>query len=307
VRNSKKPLNSKRLSVKNLKVSLPLEQPEINWEEMKNTNFEMWFRYNLQNEKNLEWIDKNNYAFTFYKTDVGYWILNNYLRNIEVKPPLDMPTYINIYKIVQSGGASNIIKFIDESMDNKQTGMQVFRGIKRDKNFDIEPGNSYIERSYSSTTSNFCIAKSFINSNCCILSFRIPDNILSYDFKNNPQDFYSQEEEILIERNIVYHIGNPLIINDVYFYPCVISHINSNENLVKSELENQYNYLKYFKQEYKRLKSGTAQEILENLEKNRKYTFAPLLPNFDGDYNSLCLDNTMKSQVYELAKKKYKK
>lgn len=307
VRKTKKP-KSKR-SVRN-KVSLPLvysKKPEINWDEIKNTNFELWLRYNLKNAQNLNWVDNNNYALAFYKTDVGYWTLNNYLRNIQTKPPQD-PIYINIYDIVISGGASHIITFIDESMNNKQTGLQVFRGIRRDKKFNIEPGSSYLEPSYSSTTTNFCIAKGFINNNCCILSFRMPDNILSYDFKNNPQNFHSQEDEILIQRNIVYHIGNPHIINDVYFYPCVITHTqNIDPKYIQSDLKKQSDFLVNFKQEYKRLKSGTAQEILENLEKNRKYTFAPLLPNFDGDYNALCLDNTMKEQVYELAKKKYGK
>jgi hypothetical protein len=284
---------------------LASKEPEINLDEMKKRNFEVWFRYHLKNMENLDWIDNSDYALSFYKTDVGAYILNNYLRNIQITPPKDS-VYINIHNIFLSGGAYNVIKYIDESMNNNQKGVQVFRGIRNDKNFNLRTGGSYIEESYSSVTTNFCVANKFINKKCCILSLRIPDNILSYDFKNSDQQFHSNEDEILIEKNIVYHIGNPSIINDVCFYPCVITRKeNIDPKYIDLELKKQNDFLIDFKKEYKRLKSGTAEEILENLEKNRLYKFLPLLPNFDGDYNRLCLDNTMKEQVYELVKKKY--
>jgi len=109
-------------------------------------------------------------------------------------------------------------------MNNKQKGMQVFRGIKPSETFKIEPLKSYEECGYSSVSQNFCSASQFSNrKNCCVLSFEIPKDILSYDYKNNPYQFLSEEEEILVQRNILYHVGEPVIVNEMLFYPCIIT------------------------------------------------------------------------------------
>ena len=246
------------------------------------------FMKQLRTGGDMKWINTSNIALTVYKTDIGFYNINNYLR----KNPFV---------------SDHVIDLIDKGMNNKQKGVQVFRGIRPTETFKIEPLKSYKEYGYSSVSRNFCSAFHFSNGkNCCVLSFEIPKDILSYDYKNNPYQFLSEEEEILVQRNIVYHIGEPVIVNEMLFYPCVITNMKETGKL-KKLMDKQSEFIKNFRVNYNKTKSGSAQEILENLEKNRSTPFLPLLTNLEYFYHELCLDKKMYNQVKKLAKEKYEK
>ena len=235
-----------------------------------------------------KWINNSNIALAVYQTDIGYKALNTYLR----KNPFS--------------SSDHIVNLIDKGMNNKQKGIQVFRGIRQSDNFRIAPFTSYGEYGYSSVSPNFCSAVKFSRGDCCVLSFEISKDILSYDYKDNPYKFFSNEQEILVQRNIVYHIGEPVIINQTMFYPCVVIKMENTSKL-KKLIDKQSEFLRNFSVDYNKIKSGSAEEILENLEKNRPYQFLPLLPNLESSYDNLCLDKKMYAEVEKLAKEKYKK
>jgi hypothetical protein len=247
------------------------------------------FMKQLRSGGDMKWINTINIALAVYQTDIGFYAINNYLR----KNPF---------------GSNHIIKLIDKGMNNKQKGIQVFRGVRPSENFKIEPLKSYGEYGYSSVSPNFCSAVKFSNrENCCVLSFEITNDILSYDYKNSLYAFHSDEEEILIQRNIVYHIGEPVIINEMLFYPCVVTKMDNSDKLKKLIDKQTKSITKFRDIDYNKTKSGSAEEILDNLEKNNPYPYSPLLVNLDLYYNNLCLDKKMYKEVEKLAKDKYGK
>jgi hypothetical protein len=97
----------------------------------------------------------------------------------------------------------------------ENSGKKVYRGIKP---FVIE--NDFIERGFSSTTTNIDIAaKNYTDGECCVLYFEIPNNVNSYKY---PEKGY-KEEEILIQRNIQYlNISEMGSYSGVKIFTCTI-------------------------------------------------------------------------------------
>lgn len=288
-----------------------LNNKEINQplKSLKSTAFINWWQHILTTTPNLLWINTPYLALIFYKTDAGYILINNTLRGRELDK-----YFIDIYKNTISCfnmDKIRIINLIDKGLNDKQKGMQVFRGIRKEQNkgFNIDNNTSYKELGYSSTSTDFCVSRKFIGE-CCILSFEIPSNLLSVDYKDITRSFLDDEKEILLERNIIYYIGNSMTINSVVFYPCVLTKIGEelDQNSLLFRMKKQEDYLNYFKDiEFLKSKSGTPEEILTILENNSPYKHGNFIFNFDVNYSSLCLDEKMKPLVYELALKKYPK
>lgn len=281
------PVNNNKLNIWFKKVLKKFPQ-YIKFEKDKSYAFEYWFRYMLREHPDLNWIDNKNYALLFYQTDNGYRLINKALREFN-----------------KENRINRIVSIIDKSLNKEQSGSQVFRGIIQSSEFKFSPYSTYREYGYSSTSLNFCSAIKFLyEKSCCVLSFKITNDILSYNYDNSPYGFFSEEKEILVQRNINYFLGHPLIINDIVFYPCVVSKIGKkvSKEEIKKLMNEQMEFLINFRDKQN---IETPEEILKNLEENRLYKFLPLLVNFDFDYDWLCLNKKMKDKVYELAKKKY--
>ena len=91
------------------------------------------------------------------------------------------------------------------------------------------------------------------------------------------------------------------------FYPCVVTKMDNSDKL-KKLIDKQTKFITKFRDiDYNKTKSGSAEEILDNLEKNNPYPYSPLLVNLDLFYNNLCLDKKMYKEVEKLAKDKYGK
>jgi len=82
----------------------------------------------------------------------------------------------------------------------------------------LKEGGSLISKNYSSISYDKEIPKNFINENvgCCVLSFKIPMDIKSFDFEplEKKHKHLENEKEILLERNIEFEIVDK--INGIY-------------------------------------------------------------------------------------------
>lgn len=279
--------------------------------------------YSLKKLPHLDWITNKNLALSFYKTDLGYLVINNYLRQIKIEQFLENimkkdedekyeenKEYVKTLNTL-SDKVDKVIHLIDKSMNKKQSGTQVFRGLKQIPIFSpIDSGKIYKEMSYSSTSLDFCQSWKFMDqkSKCCVLSFKIPDNIKSIDYKDIGEGKdESGEDEILIQRYITYHIGESIIIGGVKFYSCVITPSKEDIKDVKYDLEKQLDYLRFFKSEYERIRGRNLEEIMEYYDKNKPNYLSRYVSivNFDHYYRDLCLDNDFKDKVLSLLKVKY--
>jgi len=278
----------------------------------KKSDMELVYYYKSKNLPHLDWITTKNLALSFYKSDLGYVVINNHLRQIKIEQyiknkGLKENDYIKEYiKTVNtlSKKVDKTINLIDKSMNKKQSGTQVFRGLQKVPGFSpFDSEKIYREMSYSSTSLNFCQSWRFMDrkSKCCVLSFKIPDNIKSFDFKDigGGKD-ESGEEEILIQRDIIYHIGESITIGGVKFYSCVITPDKDVKDVeVKLGLEKQLDYLRIFKNDYQKIRGKTPEEIMKYFDKN-KPSYSNTIHTFDYSYAELCLDTDLKDKVKSL-------
>jgi hypothetical protein len=133
-------------------------------------------------------------SLAFYK-GTGYGVINAKLRENyiydedigkkEFKSDKILNDIANIDAAIKRSGKSN-------------SGTKVYRGLSH---FVFQDQNEFIEKGYSSTTTDIDIAtKSYTDGKCCVLFFEIPNNVNSYTY----QEKSYKESEILIQRNIQY-------------------------------------------------------------------------------------------------------
>ena len=89
-------------------------------EQLKKNFFSRWFSYQMDKDRSLEWINDSDAALFFYKTDYGYRLINAVLRGSK---PVNIP--------VSNITIKQIIKLIDDKLNKKQQGKQVFRGVRQ--------------------------------------------------------------------------------------------------------------------------------------------------------------------------------
>jgi len=113
------------------------------------------------------------------------------------------------------------IKEIDAVMSYKNTGITVYRGVNH---LTTEfRDDFFIERGFSSTSTSLEVTRDFLSGGCCVLSMTIPHHIKSYRYK---KDNFFKEDEILLQRNILYVVGKPYMESGMTIYPCTISPSN---------------------------------------------------------------------------------
>jgi hypothetical protein len=106
-------------------------------------------------------------------------------------------------------------------MNYSNTGRLVYRGIGKEY-----LQTKFLERAFSSTTTDIKIAKRFAlkgcpsRSHCYILMITIPNTVASYKYTSILDD----ESEIILQRNIMYEfIGLPFLQDGFMVQHCMIS------------------------------------------------------------------------------------
>jgi hypothetical protein len=275
------------------KLSNPLSEKGEKY--LKKMDYNSWFYYKMKQFPNLEWIENSEDALTLYKSNYGYKLINLFLRGSK---PINIP--------VSKKQIKKIISLIDQSLNKNQKNMTVFRGVRPNELFNVVPNSIYEEDGYSSTSTNFCVSVKF-SPLCCILCFEIPKDITSYDFSgHNLTKFMADEKEILLEKGIVYHIGEPMVIKNSTYYPCVITKSGKPyiEKTIKNKLKKQNEYLQEFRS--LQMVEKTPTQILEMMEKEFGVKMKENYFQFFPEYWSLCLDREKIDDVYELYLQKYK-
>ena len=166
-----------------------------------------------------------------YKED-GYLDINHFLRSTPIAVPLDLNEskinkYISDLKIKKDDYKTHVkkqlehIKNIDSYMNYHPSNKTFYRGFSHmGDTFSklLKEGGSLISKNYSSISYDKEIPKNFINENvgCCVLSFKIPMDIKSFDFEplEKKHKHLENEKEILLERNIEFEIVDK--INGIY-------------------------------------------------------------------------------------------
>jgi uncharacterized protein YbcC (UPF0753/DUF2309 family) len=170
-------------------------------------------------------------SLLYYKED-GYLDINNFLRTTPITVPKNLNStkinkHIKDLKIKKNDYKEyvekqlNHIKNIDSYMTYTPYSKTFYRGFSHmNDTFDklLKEGGSLISKNYSSVSYDKNIPKNFINENvgCCLLSFKIPMDIKSFDFEplEKKHKHLEQEKEVLLERNIEFEIIEK--INGVY-------------------------------------------------------------------------------------------
>ena len=137
-----------------------------------------------------------------YYQDTGYESINQALRE---KYTLAMDPYLH-----------HCIKEIDGSMSYDHTGLTVYRGISHSP--DLSKG-WYHERAFSSTSTSIQVTEGFAKSHCCIFVMTIPSNVKAYQYR---KDNFFKEDEVLLQRDLMYIVHEPHMEKGVKIYPCTI-------------------------------------------------------------------------------------
>jgi len=154
-------------------------------------------------------MSSQNECLRYYQnlgyTDINQSLRTKYIHEIERDDP-------SLY---------HCIKEIDASMSDQNTGITVYRGVNH-----LTPefrDDFFIESGFSSTSTSIEVTHTFLSEGCCILSMTIPRNIKSYRYK---KDTFFKEDEILLQRDILYVVGKPYMESGMTIYPCTISPSN---------------------------------------------------------------------------------
>ena len=127
----------------------------------------------------------------------------------------------------------NIIMFIDKSMIKPNENIIVYRAmdLSMRKIFDdlLKDKETIVFKNYSSTTYSFDIAKDYGD---VIICFKLPKNILHFDFTKTKNFSIKEEKEILLQRNLIIEIVDK--INEVF----IVNIKNQNmEEIKNSDIE----------------------------------------------------------------------
>jgi hypothetical protein len=227
--------------------------------------------------------------------------------------------YQNINKLLRIPDKDtlfNHIKKIDKTLTNKHEGETVYRGIPNLSTLlksTTEAGfnHTFIDHGYSSTTTNFCKSYSFLKAGtCCILAFTIPKGVKGFSFNEKDKtDFKNMnEDEILLERNLQYFLTEPVVINKLTVYPCIVKKYipNVSEEDIKNALLVKENLVKMKDEIPKQTEDYIVDQIIEWIDKQPLKSTEKW--NFDYAFQYLCLlDKSKKDKVYELFQERIKK
>ena len=153
-------------------------------------------------------------SLKFYQ-GTGYGVINNFLRDPDFKE--------SVLRYSKTDSTVAHINNIDESMSYNNLGeTYYYRGIPGA--FipqSIQSSSSIIvNTSFTSTTSDQKNARSFVDEGgCCVLVFKIPDNLKTYIYTYKGK---YKESEILVQRNTQFKIKQKISRNiylaDLYKY-----------------------------------------------------------------------------------------
>ena len=226
-------------------------------------------------------------SLSFYQGN-GYLKINKFFRDFQ-----------DLDKIIKH------TKRIDNVLTTKHVGKTVYRGISNlsallDITSEAGFDHTFIDHGYSSTSTDFCKAVRFTENSCCVLSFSIPEGIKGFHFSEDENNDFMKmkEDEILLERNLQYFLSEPVLINGIKVYPCIVKKYIPNvsdkdmENalLVKKQL------VKISQDIPKQTEKDILDQILTEIGVKDKSQW-----QFDNAYRSLCLlDKSKKDKVYQL-------
>ena len=230
-------------------------------------------------------------SLTFYQGN-GYMKINKFLRDYQDKD-----------KIVDH------IKRIDHSLSNKHEGKTVYRGVPNlvlllNKTLEAGFDHTFIDHGYSSTTTNLCKTYNFLNNDtCCVLSFSIPKGVKGFSFTEDEKtDFMEmKEDEILLERNLQYFLTEPVLLNGMKVYPCIVKKYIP--NVTDKDMENAIRVKNELVKIKDDIPTQTEKYILDQIiawiskqKDNIKEKW-----QFENAYRNLCLlDKSKKDKVYQL-------
>lgn len=207
------------------------------------------------------------------------------------------------------------IKKIDKTLSDKYEGETVYRGIPNltgllNKTTEAGFDHTFIDHGYSSTTTNFCKSYYFLNEDlCCILAFSIPKGVKGFSFNEKEKtDFRNmKEDEILLERNLQYFLTEPIVINKLTVYPCIVKKYipNVSEKDMRNALLLTENLVKMKNDISKQTEDYIVDQIVEWIDQQPIKSKEKW--HFDIAYDNLCLlDKSKKDKVYQLFQERCK-
>jgi hypothetical protein len=142
------------------------------------------------------------------------------------------------------------------------------------------------------------------------LAFTIPKGVKGFSFneKDNTDFKNMNEDEILLERNLQYFLTEPVVINKLTVYPCIVKKYipNVSDEDIKNALLVKENLVKMKDEIPKQTEDYIVDQIIEWIDKQPLKSTEKW--NFDYAFQYLCLlDKSKKDKVYELFQERIKK
>jgi hypothetical protein len=225
-------------------------------------------------------------SITWYKGE-GYDFINKMLR--KMGGSLDMNL---IKKIIEENNVSEIVNacYHIRNIDNILKRSPYYKGKLYRGMLNIDYNQTFINHSYSSTSSDIRVAQEFSGDKCCLLAFNVTENDKIHYIDMNI--FYKkylnkndEEYEILLERDIAFHNIHLIGIletrtvknyEETNVYSCVVQKmpkLNIETLIQQNNLENNLKNLLHLKSSqdgdiYKKKLKNEIEELKYELKQN---------------------------------------